>query len=198
MANITALFNHPIGIGSVALMVLAIGLFIWNLRREELTHEQWIEIRDNRRPYLSQIRDCIDKYMATTGELSKNDNLYKLEAYGFKGHTAIELLSIIQDNRQYSRLKTENNTLDTLRTKTEMLISKTGSKRLRQLVRSGYRREHIARSYSIYLTLYRTKYNPHPEIEKRIHQSKSIGALEQSLSRIYEYLDVMWRGKDLE
>jgi hypothetical protein len=45
----------PLGIGSLILIVAAIGLFVWNLRREELTPEQWLERRDARRPDVESV-----------------------------------------------------------------------------------------------------------------------------------------------
>lgn len=188
----------PIGIGSILIFVIAIGLFIWNLRREELTHGQWLEIIKIREEPLTNLENALEEYKNYTNELSTTDTLYDLNLYGFRGTSTVELYSIVAYNRHYAALKNSDTKLSKLLSDIEMLISKLSNKKLRKLMHSLYRREDIAHSFSIFNVLYKTHYKPHPRIEKRIYQTESIPKFEQAFARIYEWIKIMRRGADLD
>jgi hypothetical protein len=188
----------PIGIGSIVLFVVAIGLFIWNLRREELTHEQWQGIVEARREPLVELEAKLTEYKDYTNKLAKAKKLYNLALYGLSGVSVFEIYSIVSYNKHYADLKDKDTHLGTLLSDIEMLVSKLANKKLRKHIHSLYRREDIAHSYSIFLTLYKTHYKPHSLVEKRINKNKSIPLFEQAFMRVYKWIGIMKRGKDLE
>jgi hypothetical protein len=188
----------PIGIGSIVLFLVAIGLFVWNLKREELTHEQWKSIVDARQEPLTKLEAKLIEYKDFTNKLAKSKALYDLALYGFKGDSVSEIYRILIDNKHYTDLKVNNKHLNALLSDIEMLVSKLANKKLRKHIHSLYRLEQIAHSYSIFLILYKTHYKPHPKIERRILKNESIPLFEQAFMRVYEWIGIMKRGKDLE
>jgi len=204
MAEIITLIHSPIGIGSILLIILAIGLFIWNLCKEELTHEQWLEIRNRRLPDLECIKDVIGEYVRYTFQLikpSSNPRLYNLDSYySDKKPLISELLRdiVVDGNKSYSRLKTEDERLGDIRTDLEDLVSRLSSGKLRKMVSELYRREHLARSYQIYLKIRGTQYHNASQVEALMLKSDIIRALATYLKKIYGFIAFMERGKDLE
>lgn len=194
----------PLGIFSLFLLFLAIGLFIWNLRREELTHEQWLEIRDKRRPDLGRLREAIAGYVRCTSYLIKPKNnpaLYRLDSYYTRTKPIIWKFlqdTVVHGNFNYLRIRTDDDYLIDVRAEMESLASKLSSDKLRNLIHQLYRRELIARSFQIFLGVYRTQYTISPDVEKYVLQSDTMSDLARYLKKIYDYIDFMERGRDLE
>ena len=189
----------PLGIAGVVLIAVAMVFFVWNLRREELSHERWSEVKESRSGILDALEELLGEYRDCTNRLAKTDELYAIDAYGFRGESALELYSsrMWMHNSCYAGLKLKDGRLSELKSDIEMKISKLGSKKLRKLVHNLYEREQIAHSFSIFSAIYKDKYKPHPSIERRIDQSGSIPKFEQAFARVYEWIDVMRRGADL-
>jgi len=188
----------PIGIVGVIIGLGALITFIWNLFREELTHEQWLEIVNTRKEILATLEAKLNEYKNITNTLANSVILYDLASYGYKGNTAEEIRHLISYNKRYAELKDGNHDLITLLSDIEMLISRLGNKKLRQIVHNLYKREELAHCYQIYVTLYKNHYNPHSIIEKRIHRNRSVPLFEQAFARAFTWMEVMKRGKDLE
>ncbi len=189
----------PLGISGCVLFFFAILLFVWNLRREELTHEQWLEIRDKRRPDLDSLRNVIGEYVRSTFRCAKNPTLYKLdESYHYisKPSALVLFQDIGINNTCFARIV--NDELGDTRMELENIASRLSNKKIRRMVCQLFRRTHIARSYQIFLRIYRTQYNPIPDTEKRILQDESLSVLAEYISKIYSYISIMERGKDLD
>jgi len=194
----TPVLTH-LGMGSCILFLFAIGLFVWNLRREELTHEQWLELRDKRYPDLTRLRDAIGEYVKATFQYTKNPMLYKLDEgyrYSSKPNAVILFRNIGTNNACYARIV--NDELGDARMELEDMASRLSNKEIRKKVRQLFRRTHIARSYQIFLRIYRTQYSPTPDVEKLILQHEPLSALAEYTSTIYDYIGIMEGGKDLD
>jgi hypothetical protein len=85
-----------------------------------------------------------------------------------------------------------------IRAELENLASRLSSDRLRKMNHQLFRREHIARSYQIFLRNYRANYPIVPEVEAHMLRSDSVGALAKYLKRIYDYIRIMEKGRDIE
>ena len=189
----------PIGITATTIFIVAIILFIWNLRREELTHEQWLEIRDKRHPDLTRLRNAIGEYVKSTFQYTKNPILYKLDEgyqYSSKPNAVVLFRDIGIDNACYAQIVSDE--LGDTRMELEAIASRLSNKEIRKKVRQLFRRTHIARSYQIFLKIYRTQYNPTHGTEKYILKTDYRGALAEYVSKIYDYIGIMGRGKDLD
>lgn len=189
----------PLGIGSCILFLFAIGLFVWNLRREELTHEQWLELRDKRHPDLARLRNAIGEYVRSTFRCIKNPVLYIFDEgyhYDSKPNALILFRDIGINNACYARIV--NDELGETRMELENIASRLSNKKIRRMVHQLFRRVHIARSYQIFLRIYRTQYSPTLDVEKRILQYEPLSALAEYISKIYDYISIMERGKDLD
>ncbi|MFC2022469.1 hypothetical protein ACFLTR_04620 [Chloroflexota bacterium] len=200
MAEITMLFHNPIGIGSICLIILAIILFVWNIRREELSHEQWREIVNLRQESLNNLENELEKYKNFTNELAKNETLYDLKLYGLNGISAAELYAnnLFSFNRYYVELRDHDERLTKLKSDMEMLVSKLGNKKLRKLIHSLYQLETYAHSFLIFNELYKKYYKPHPFVEKKIYKSQDVPLFEQAFTRVYDWIKLMQRGVDLD
>jgi hypothetical protein len=192
----------PLGILGIALIVITIGLFIWNIHREELSHEDWVGIRDKRRPDLACLISRIEEYMRATYKVTKSQELNNIETYytGAKPSALVLFKNIVSShgNMPYLRAKADNISLGIIRTDIEDSLSRISSRKLNKLIQQFYRREHIARSYQIFKTIYRTEYSASPSIERLTLRSDSIGDLATYLKTVYTYISIMERGKELE
>ena len=189
--------KSPLGIGAIILFAGALILFIWNLRREEVTHEQWAEIVKQRQEPLDKLQRNLERFKDRTNELAKEQYLNDLETYGLGGKSALELYAkgLFAYNKPYTDLCA--NTQKLLKSDIEMLVSKLDDKELRKVVHSLYRREGVAHSFCIFNSLYKAHYDPDPRIEKRIDQSTSVPLFEQAFRRVYKRIDELKRGKDI-
>lgn len=189
----------PLGIVAVIIFIAAIILFIWNLRREELAHEQWLELRDKRRPDLDYLRNAIGEYVRSTFRCIKNPMLYRLDEsyhYSSKPNALVLFQNIGMNNVCYTRIV--NDELGDARMELENTASRLSNKKIRRMVCQLFRRTHIARSYQIFLRIYRTQYSPTFDVEKRILQYEPLSALAEYISKLYDYIGTMERGKDLD
>lgn len=189
----------PLGITAATIFVVAIILFVWNLRREELTHEQWLEIRNKRQPDLIRLRNAIGEYVKATFQCMKNPVLYSLNEgyhYSSKPNGLLLFRDIGTTNTCYVRIV--NDELGDARVELEDIASRLSNKRIRKYINQLFRRTNIARSYQIFLKIYRTQYSPAPAIEKYILQHEPLSALAKYVSKVYAYIDIMERGKDLD
>ena len=189
----------PLGITATSIFVVAIILFIWNLRREELTHEQWLELRNKRQPDLTQLRSAIGEYVKATFRCIKNPILYKFDEgyqYSSKPNAVVLFKDIGIDNACFAQIV--NSELGNARMELEDIASRLSNKEIRKKIRQLFRRTHIARSYQIFLKIYRTQYNPTPDVGKLILQYEPLSALAEYTSKIYDYIGIMERGKDLD
>lgn len=187
----------PLGITAASIFIIAIVLFIWNLRREELTHEQWLELRNKRQPDLTQLRSAIGEYVKATFQLIKNPILYKLDEgyqYSSKPNALVLFRDIGIDNACYARIVNEE--LGYARMELQEIASRLSNKEIRKKIEQLFRRTHIARSYQIFLKIYRTQYSPDPATEKYILKTEYRGALAEYISKLYDYISIMERGKD--
>jgi hypothetical protein len=187
-------------ITSVSLLVIGTILVFIGVFKKELSKKEWCNARTARLPYVDIIEKNIKEYRDITGIISKDNYLYDLKLYSEEKHpTFIKLLDQIgTDNRNYERLKANNKTgIKDIRLEIENTLGKIASKKFSKLVRGMYKREHIARSYEIFLKLYREQCEPIDEIEKRILSSKSIGAFEKYMGKIYKYITIMKEGDDI-
>ena len=191
--------RSPIGITAIIMFVVAIVLFIWNLRREELTHEQWLELRSRRQPDLAKLRSAIGAYVRDTFRCAKNPMLYNLrEGYGYAAmpDAAVLFKDIGIDNTRYARLTNEE--LGAARMELQEIASRLANKEIRKKIQQLFRRTHIARSYQIFLKIYREQYEASPPIERYILRVEYRGSLAEYISKLYDYISIMERGEDLE
>jgi len=189
----------PLGIVAVIIFIAAMILFVWNLRREELTHEQWLELRDKRRPDLDCLRNAVGEYVRSTFQCKKNPVLYMLDEgyhYNSKPNALILFRDIGIDNACYAQIV--NDELGDARIELENTASRLSNKKIRRMVRQLFRRTHIARSYQIFLRIYSAQYSPTLDVEKRILQYEPLSALAEYISKVYDYIGIMERGKDLD
>ena len=189
----------PLGIVAVIIFIAAIILFIWNLRREELTHEQWLEIRDKRRPDLDCLRSAIGEYVRSTSQCAKKTILYKLDEgyhYSSKPKALVLFQNIGVNNVCYARIV--NDELGDTRMELENTASRLSNKKVRRMIYQLCRRTHIARSYQIFLRIYMAQYSPTLDVRKRILQYEPLSALAEYISKLYDYIGIMERGKDID
>lgn len=199
MGELTTLLHNPIGIGSIVLIALAAGLFVWNLCREELSHEQWEIIKKDRLPDLEKLSTLLEEYKNRTNEIAETDALYDLTLYGLTGKTANELYAakLFYYNKSYTDLQDNDERLKLLKSDIEMYVSKLGNKKLKKHIHKLYKREQVAHAFSIFRNLYKTHYKPASIIERVISRSNCIPLVEQAFIRVYEWISVLKRGSDL-
>jgi len=190
--------QSPLGVAAIVIGLIAVILFVWNLRRDEIAYEQKKVIERSRRPHLNKLEGAIEDYIRATGELAQKNELHDLATYRFKGNSSRELLRIVLDNLPYSRLETEDRVISKTKQEIGILVSRLGSKKLEKRVDSLYKRDHTARVYSVYLSLYQSHYTKHWLVEWLICHSRSIGKLEKQLGRVHSYISTMRRLKDIE
>lgn len=205
MQNIDKVLNHPVGILALLLIVGCIILFIWNLRRAELTHEQWEIKRNIRLPELHQLKQDISDYLRNTYLLTRNENLYKPDTYDLGQGLSpkiIPFVKLLNNNIEYQKLKVDG--VSELRESLESSIERLGNKRLKKLVYKVIEWEHRARSQQIIIRLFRTKY-PQIEItenklliaESHTKEPNKVRIFGKHLRGLYKYIGIMERGGDL-
>jgi hypothetical protein len=189
----------PLGTGSLLIFGIAVILFIWNLRREELGHEQWQIVVAMRQSPLDKLEAALDRFKNETNALARQESLYDLSLYGFDGDTASELYKIVAHNEHYANLRNHDETVNQLKSEIEMLINTIGDKKkLRKLIHSLYRRENVAHAYVIFCELYTRHYKPDPMLNKAIQNRQSVPLFEEAFKYTYDWIKILRKGTDLD
>jgi flagellin-specific chaperone FliS len=189
----------PLGIGSMVLIATCIVLFIWNLRREELSHEQWLEIKNHRLPELAQFRKTLRAYLLATYKVSRKKELFNLSSYGIGENPPWYFFwsATMLNNRVYQKLKEDDREITRLREILVSLTSSLNSKKLFHLLDISLIKEQMGRSYQIMLRVFRVKYPISLELEKKMLKSEARPLFAQQLKTLYKYITEMEGGKDI-
>ena len=190
----------PLGYGGMGLIVVCIGLFIWNIRREELSHDKWLEIKNRRLPDLAKLRKYLRSYMRATFRVSRRKEMYDLSKYGIGNNPDGLLFFAVAslNNRVYDKLKNDDREIPVLRENMVGIVSSLDSKKLFHLLDVSLIREQMARSYQIFLRVSRVKYPTPPALEKKILKSEQRPLFAKQLKKLYRYIAEMERGEDLD
>lgn len=198
MDNLMKLLQSPLGIGGIALAIICVFLFIWNLRREELSPDELVIKRDSRLPELSEIKEKIDEYMRKTYTISRDERLYDIKKYGLGDKPSFAtFLTISKGNNQYLTLKNDDDSLGSLLNTVQVISKRVTNSRLDKLINNVIQSEHETRSQQISIRLYRKQYQHTKRNEEKLLKSENIIVFANKLKRLYSYIEMMKRGGDL-
>jgi len=204
MNNLEKVISHPVGILAIVLIVGCVFLFIWNLRRKELTSYEFVVKRDARLPDLSQLKKQLQEYFRKTYVLSRNSNLYNASIYGISSHSQIiRWFQLSNNNREYLKFKVDDDGISELKESIYIIVKHLINKKLEKFMNEVFDWEHKARSQQICVRLYRSQYEHLDRNEKKLleaeetHNTNNVRGFSKSLQNLYNYLGIMERGEDL-
>ncbi|MFC1949377.1 hypothetical protein ACFLW0_04315 [Chloroflexota bacterium] len=197
MDNIEKVISHPVGILAILLIIACIGLFIWNLRRKELSPDDLVKKRDSRLSDLLLLKNNIDEYIKVTYAISKSDSLYSLNDASFT-----TLLMLLNGNNEYQKLKIDK--VGSLIDSINVISIRLQNSKIEKLINQTYKDEHKARSQQISIRLLRNNY-PHRkrneskllEVEAQQRKANNTRKFAKTLKKLYGYIELMERGGDL-
>lgn len=188
---------NPLGFVFIGIAIFAVALFIWNIRREELSPDELVKKRDERLPDLLLLKDEIGKYIKTTHEISKNDGLYPPDNL-----SSTPLLMLINNNDEYLKLKIDGavSLVDSI----NLISVRLRNSKLDKLINQTFQDEHKARSQQIVIRLFRNNY-PHSkrnerkllEVESQLRKANNVRKFAKTLKKLYSHIEMMEIGGDL-
>jgi len=204
MGDVSNLFNHPIGIGSLVLVVITLVLFVINLRSKDLRATEKVKKREARLPLLRQLRKKIKAYMRKSYLLLNDDSLYRPDNCGLGDNPSIaKLFTLSEDNKTFLQLSIQR--LGSLREDIEQLSTQLQSNKLEKLLLKAFQAEYKAKCQLIAVRLYKTRYTHTDRNELRLLKSEgkqltliNVKKLGKSLRRLYDYLELLEGGKDID
>lgn len=194
----------PIGVIGIILAVGAVVLFVWNIRRDELSPTEKADKYRGRLPLLNQLKVDIVAYVSTSNLVSKDEILNSPASYGLGcQHNVLRFSALARDNVMLLELMSRQ--LGDLREEIDQLTKQIQNDKLRKLLLKAFQDDYRSKSQLIAIRLYRSQH-PHTN-GNELHLRKSevklltpnrVKVFDRTLNKLYRHIDYLNRGRDID